>query len=341
MKRTLLLAAKVLVTTFLILYLVLSKDIDLKRSWQYVQQSDWLLLALAFALLMSGQFLCTIRWRLILLHLGIRIDLSRLVQFYLIGMFFSLFFPTVIGGDVIKVYYVRRDSGKSAAYGLASVYLERATGFFALLTYGIVGAWLQPIQLTADDFRPIGWLGLDRMDIIWIPIGFMACFLLANVIIGIQFVYGFANRLLERLGLGRVAERIITLRDALGAFRDRPRSLAFPVLLSFINIGLVVIMNWLVARALGIRVSMIVFCAVVSLMTILVMLPISINGIGLRENSFVVLLALVGVSPEQSFALSWISFLIIVLSALPGGMCYSLLKREIPIPPGEDILNKT
>ena len=340
MKRALILAAKVLVTTFLILYLVLSKDIDFQHSWRFVRQSNWLLLALAYGLLMSGQFLCTIRWQHILAHLGIRIVLSRLAQFYLIGMFFSLFFPTVIGGDVVKVYYVRRDSGKSIAYGLASVYLERATGFFALLTYGILGAWIHPITLTASDFRPIGWSGLETLNIIWIPIVFMAGFLLANVIIFIKRCYGMAIRLLERVGLTRLAERIVTLRGALAAFRDRPRSLALPILLSFINIGLVVIMNWLVARAVGIRVSLIVFCAVVSLMTILVMLPISISGIGLRENSFVVLLALVGVNPDQSFALSVISFLIIVLAALPGGICYSLLKREIPVPAGEDILAK-
>jgi len=335
MKRKLILLAKVVFTSFLIIYLFRTKGIDLGRSWQFIRDSAWGYLPLAFGLLMLGQFLCSYRWQMILDHLQIRIRLGRLFQFYLIGMFFSLFFPSIVGGDFVKIYYVKKDSGRSLAYGLASVYLERATGFVALLVFGLAGGAASPLSLRQSDFRPLGWLGVPSMPLWIIPAVILALFLGANCFIFNAFLYNWAAACLRAARIGKVADKLALLRDALVSFRRQPVSLVRPLLISHLNIALVVLMNWLIARALKIDVSIVLMAAVVSLMTVLVTLPISINGIGLRENSLVVLLSLAGVAPDHSFALSLVSFLMIVLSGLPGGICYSLLKRELPPPPDE------
>lgn len=332
MKRKLIFALKILITIFLLVYLLKSKGIDLQKSWLYARQSSWWLLTGAFAVLMFGQFICTIRWRRILLHLQINLPLLRLFNFYMIGMFFSLFFPSIVGGDFVKIYYVKRDSGKSLTYALASIYLDRATGFIALLFYGWLGALFYPLALTAADFRPIGWLGMKRLDLWIIPAVVMVLFLLANWVLFSSRLYNVVVKLLRWAGLETLPEKILLLRDAMNSFRKRPSVLIQPMVISLVNIAMVVLMNWLIALALGIQVTIAVLAAVIAIMTLLVMLPISINGIGLRENSLVVLLALVGVEPEKSLALSLISFFLIVLSALPGGVCYSLLKKELPVP---------
>jgi len=125
------------------------------------------------------------------------------------------------------------------------------------------------------------------------------------------------------------------------SFRKTPSALALPTILSFMNIGLVILSNWFIAVSLDIDVPIIVFAAIVSLMTVLVMVPVSINGIGLRENAYVVLLSLVGVDPDKSFALSLIGFVVIILVGLPGGFCYSLLKKELPMPLERDFLKES
>ncbi len=340
MKKNLILAAKLLVTVLLIFYLFKTKGIDLQKSWTYIRQSNLLYLFLALMLLMIGQFICTIRWSQILHHLKIRLPLTRLFQFYLIGMFFSLFFPSVIGGDFVKIYYVKRDSGKSLTYALASIYLERAAGFLALLVYGILGALLYPLALTPQDFRPIGWLGLAKIPIWMLPAGVLVLFLAANWVLFGSHLYGGATRLLNWLHLNTLSEKVILIRDAMQSFRRHPSALFWPLVISFINIGMVVVMNWLVGLALDIHLPLTVYAAVVSLMTLLVMLPISINGIGVRENSYVFLLALVGVGPDKSFTLSLVGFFLIVLSGLPGGIVYSMLKKEIPVPSDDQILER-
>jgi uncharacterized protein (TIRG00374 family) len=341
MKKSLLIIAKILVTAFLIVYLFMTKGIDLRKSWHYIQSTNWWLLILAFLVLMGGQFICSIRWRKILLHLQIRIPQLRLFYFYLIGMFFSLFFPSIVGGDLVKIYYVKKDSGKSLTYALTSVYLDRATGFLALLLYGWIGALVYPLSMTPEDFRPIGWLGLQRLHVWILPALAMVVFLLANWVLFSSRLYNLVVRFLETIHLGRLAEKILLLRDAMRSFRGNLSVLLVPMFISLVNIASVILMNWFIAISLGMNISLAVLSAVISLMTLLVMLPISINGIGLRENSLVVLLALVGVEPEKSLALSLISFFLIVLSALPGGVCYSLLKKEIPVPPEEEFLELT
>lgn len=333
MKKHLITVLKILVTAFLIYYLFQTKGIDLRQSWKYIQSSRIFLLVIGYGLLLAGQFLCSLRWSLILNRLDIRLPLRRLFQFYLIGMFFSLFFPSIVGGDFVKIYYVKKDSGKSIATALASAYLERATGFFALLVYGLAGALFYPLTLTSRDFSPIGWIGLRSVGIWVLPAAALVLFLTANAVLFGPHLYALAVSLLNRLGLHKLAEKVLLIRDAIRVFREHPAALLTPTLISFLNIALVIVMNWLIARALDIHVSLLVMASVVSVMTLLVMLPISINGIGLRENAYVILLQLVGVPPDKSFALSLIGFFLIVLSALPGGVIYSLMKRELPIPP--------
>jgi len=341
MKKRLILLAKILVTVFLIVYLFQTKSIDLKKSWAYIQQCNLVFLFIAYLMLITGQLVCTLRWSKVLEHLEINIRYLRLLQFYLIGMFFSLFFPSVIGGDFVKIYYVKRDSGKSLTLALASIYLERAAGFLALLTYGLVGAIVYPLSLKSADFQPLGWLGLKEIPIWILPAFLLILFLIANWILFGSRLYNVFVKIFNFLRLSKFSEKILLIRDAMKSFRKTPSALALPTILSFMNIGLVILSNWFIAVSLDIDVPIIVFAAIVSLMTVLVMVPVSINGIGLRENAYVVLLSLVGVDPDKSFALSLIGFVVIILVGLPGGFCYSLLKKELPMPLERDFLKES
>lgn len=332
-KSRLTLFLKIAVTVFLLAYLLNTKGIDIRRSLEQLLHSNLLLVAVALLMLLAGQLICNHRWYQILRLLGIHLPVRRTLQFYLIGMFFSLFFPSIIGGDFIKMYYVRKESGKPMAYALASVYLDRAGGFLALLLYGVAGALLCPIHLTPQDFRPVGWFGLSRLPVVIIPAVFTLLFIAANILLVNASLFRLLERLLAALHLSNVSVRIMELHEALRLCFRRPAALLSPFIISLVNILMVILMNWLLALALDIEIPLAAMAATVPVMTLLVMLPVSINGIGLRENAFVILLQTVGVPPEKSFALSLLGFLLIVLSSLPGGICYSLLKKSDPLPP--------
>jgi hypothetical protein len=81
-----------------------------------------------------------------------------------------------------------------------------------------------------------------------------------------------------------------------------------------------------IARSLGIAVGPVPMIAVISIMTLVVALPISVAGWGVREISLVALLGLLGVDREAALALSVELGLITTLLSLPGGVVWLTLR---------------
>ena len=76
----------------------------------------------------------------------------------------------------------------------------------------------------------------------------------------------------------------------------------------------------LVARALSLHIPVPYFFLFVPLVAVIVSLPISLNGIGVREGAGIVLFGLVGVSRAQAFSLQFTTYLVAVAISLIGGM---------------------
>ncbi|HET8852990.1 MAG TPA: lysylphosphatidylglycerol synthase transmembrane domain-containing protein, partial [Ktedonobacteraceae bacterium] len=72
------------------------------------------------------------QWQSLLRSERIHIDLAKLINLYLVGMAFSHFLPTGMGGDVVKAFYVGRESGNSAG-SASAVVMSRVTGFFGMM----------------------------------------------------------------------------------------------------------------------------------------------------------------------------------------------------------------
>lgn len=326
---------KVLITVGLLAYLFHRNQISFSSSLGYLRNANLLAVLAALLVLLAGQVLCTIRWTCLLGRMGAEVRWKRAANFYFIGMFFSLFFPSLVGGDVVKMFYARRETGRPMTLVAASVYLDRAVGFLSLMLWGLAGALLHPLAFDQRIMRPLALVGLKVLPLWTIPAAIALLFVLVNACLFFSGPFRLASRLLERIRLPRVAEKVNTLHDAMEAFRSRPASLLLPFGLSMVNIGLVVVTNWLIAFSMGIPVPFSAMSSVVCLATVVLMLPLTINGIGIRENAFVAMLALLGIAPEAALAVSIVNFLVVVLSSLPGGVCYSMLKKEIALPEGE------
>ena len=85
---------------------------------------------------------------------------------------------------------------------------------------------------------------------------------------------------------------------------------------------------WIAALSIAVDAPFIVFLIFVPLINLSVMVPLTINGIGLRESLFYLLFSQIGVPVEMAVSLSLVNFLIYVLTAIPGGIIYSLYKKE-------------
>ncbi len=124
-----------LIAIYLIRFVIKSNDVDVAQVWRDV---DRRYLAAAFLALGVGFFLAAYRWYILLHHIQVELSLAVVVRLALIGQFFNLFVPGGVGGDLIKAFYLRKDSGPKFAEALLTVLLDRILGLTGLLLLALL-----------------------------------------------------------------------------------------------------------------------------------------------------------------------------------------------------------
>lgn len=270
-------------------------------------RTDWPKFAGSFAALHWGwwgaavllcvlcQVVSTFRWQAVARALGFDRPVPQLLGFYAIGMYFNLLLPTSVGGDVVRAWYLDGRSGRRLL-AFVCVFLDRLSGLLALLALACLAVVLSPLELEP-------WIS-------WAVWSMAGGALLTLVLLP-------AACRLVRLGERRVQK----IRAALGILRD-PGLFARTTCLSVIVQALGVIMVWLIGLALGASVPASFYWVLVPMVSLLTMLPISVNGMGVREMSMTVLLAPMGVGQDVAVALALLWFAASGLVSLAGGLVY-------------------
>jgi glycosyltransferase 2 family protein len=266
-------------------------------------------LSIAMALTLVGLLLSAVRWQQVLEVLGLHAGLRRLVSLCLAGQFVSNVLPTTIGGDVLRVSRLSRETGHGPTT-FASVVLERLSGWIVLPILTFTGLLLNP-----------GLRELGRASTIAAGVGLVTLVALIGVLalVGDRRVLGrFASSEGWQRFAGAVHLGITTLRE-------HPKS-AMAVLGVGIGYQLVLVVAALcAAQALHISgvgiTSLLVFMPAV---LILQVLPIGISGLGIREAAFVLFLQPLGVPPEQAIALGLLLYLLNLVTSLPGAGAFAV-----------------
>jgi uncharacterized membrane protein YbhN (UPF0104 family) len=276
------------------------------------------LLALAVYLLTQG--ISAARWQILGRMLGLGGRWRDYVAPYFIGMFFNLVLPTSVGGDVVRAWYLSKserrtgsvscrigDAGHPAAYAAGSprvaaflsVLADRVNGLAVLIAVACVATFCCPTPLP-------GWIVA-----IVAAIG-GACLLGFAVL---PFLPWLRKRLEGH-------PRLVSLLDGASlCLRDR-RGLVVVTLLSLVVQLANVVLAWLVGEGLGMQVPPLYYGVLIPLVGILTLLPISLNGMGLREAGTVLLLAPLDVSSASAVTLSLLLFAIYTVASLLGGVVY-------------------
>nr|MDQ5827858.1 flippase-like domain-containing protein [Chloroflexota bacterium] len=123
-------------------------------------------------------------------------------------------------------------------------------------------------------------------------------------------------------------KKLRSMLDAFTAFQQRRDVLAKGLGLSFIQQANVVFFYYLLAWGLELPIPLSSFCLIAPLAIFLMLLPISINAIGLRENIFVFFFAAFGVSTAEAVAFAWLVYGLAIVQALLGGLIYALSNAQ-------------
>jgi len=270
-----------------------------------IRRMDLRAFAAALSLFLLGVLIRAYRWQGLLEAVQLRAPLRRLVVLYFVGSFFNTFLPTGVGGDVVRVYELSRDSRRTSE-SVGTVFVDRLAGLVVLFGLAIVAL---PFSR-----------GLITTELKWVILAIAGGGILAAWLL---FQRSWADRVLRRLPFGdRLRGKVMDLYQAVHACGTGAmgRVLGVSLLFNLLLISVVAVL----ALGLGIRVSLWYFLLFVPLISFSLTLPISISGLGVRETAFVLLFGQAGVEQPQAFALSLAFYGVTVATGLVGGALYAL-----------------
>jgi hypothetical protein len=293
---------RVAVSVGIIAYILVDVDTgDLIRALAGVRPRP---VVLALGLYLVGQVLSAYKWSLLGRSVGLVEPVARYVRFYFIGMFFNLFGPSTLGGDVVRGLYL--GGGRRPGLALDSVLFDRVSGLALLMAVGATALLLFP-----------GY-GLP-----W-P-------LTASVIAGGALIvsgWWTCPRLVRLLPAhNRIRRQVET---ELGPFwRDRDLLLRVALVSVVFHLTQVMV-QFVLARGLGVALPFsycLVFHPVLSVMTAL---PVSVGGFGVREGGYLYFLTRMDVDDSLAVTMGLLWFTVTALAGLVGGAIFLATGAELP-----------
>jgi len=324
-RTVLLLTAKVVVS--ILLFGWLFRRVQWAQIGPALGHADSSWVAAAAAVLVASHLLASYQWERLLRAAGIEIPYWKVTTYYFVGQFFNNFLPANVAGDFMRTLDATR-TGSTRANALSTVILDRLIGTVALGGVAVVST------LPA----------INRYHLAAAYAGVVAFFVGAVVMLRAMLeprVLAALERVLARIGLSRLSPALDRLSESLVEFRNRKR-----LLLELLSVALVVQVmrigvHILFARALGLHVEAAYFFLFVPLLAVIVSLPISLNGIGVREGAGILLFGMVGLDRASAFALQFGTYLVAVGVSLIGGLVFlaripGRRARSRTQPPAED-----
>lgn len=288
----------------------------------------------ALSLLIAPVLLVTscAKWKLLLDAQGCRVPFPFLIRVYLIGYFFSNLLPSMVGGDIVRLYYAGKRVG-SHGHAAASIFLERFTGILLLLALVVAGPLIRP--------------SLYLHPAIWIPAAGAAALLVTLLLMmrmrnpftrlfgaaarwagsrasGAAARVPAAGRILRKAeaGLGKLGLQAegFHLKLATGAAVLRTdRAVLWKVIVLTVLFYLLAAVNvWFAFKTFGDAPPVWEVISVLPTAMLVAMIPIAMGSLGITEFSYVSYFGLLGMMPATSVPMALLMRLKLILLGLVG-----------------------
>ncbi len=312
MKKTIINILRIAISLGLLYYLI--QIANVQKIINTIQQ-----ISLETILFATGAFLLSVvfltgRWLLLISSYGLKTGFSKLFIFYLIGFFFNNFLPTSIGGDLSRAFYLGQHSGNRSA-SMGTVFLERLIGVLATLTLaGISLFWLM------DYFR--------TRRIVYLTILLAAFIAIFLAVIMSRRLYRRFSGLLSLITFYDIGDKVSKVFDTLHFYRNKKKVLLGAFFFSLLAQFMLIVMNYILAGSLDMRqVAFGYFVLVVPVTFIFSLMP-SINGLGVRDSGYMLLLTRLNISPSYILSLSFLVAAIPMIISLVGGAFFLFYRQK-------------
>ena len=297
-------------------YLFAKVDGPALREALGVAGKNWPWLLAGTAATFCGLFIGVIRWWRMLHAYQIPVAFGRVFQILFIGQFFNAFMPGACGGDVVRAFYVTRETTKgSRAEAATTVIADRLIGLLSLMLWCAVVIVLRlPFFLNHPETKIPGLLMLG--------------FLIATMIGALVF---FRIHVFEQWSLFRKLESSLRIGplirrayETLYQLRHKPMLLFEAAVYSLINMFFLTIACLYFGRSVGLELAAKDYFTFFPIITVLASVPLTPGALGLREGLFERLFSTVGAAASKSILVSLLVYFGGVICSLLGGIIFMI-----------------
>lgn len=283
--------------------------IDWTRALDSINRSNKLLLVIVPLITLGSFGVSALRWKIILADSRIHLPWFEAFRAYVLALFYGTFLPGVLGGDAIRIGICVDRTHCPVGTSTAAVLLERIGGVVSLFCLLFFSYSISPEVL--NNLIPVQ----DNQLIL--GIGISGIVGLVVVIISRSRWIGWlpeqrSNSLADNI-LGFLRSFATTLAKL------HIRSLLIILVYCMVFQVLDIMASFTLARAIGIQLSPLTYFVVIPLTYLVLMLPISLGGLGLREGTLAFLLSRFGVATSDAVMLSFLIYLNRMIIGLVGG----------------------
>lgn len=269
----------------------------------------WLILALLLAFV--GKVISAIRWKFLLSVQDINIPFKTLVVSLFVGHFFNNFLPSTIGGDAVRAYDVAILSQKKMN-SVVTVLAERMMGIIAL-------------AVLAQAAVIVGYKLLADAQTVIVVVTLFSLFVFGGLLFVInKKAIGILLQLLHRIRMQKLGNKLQSAYDVFSFLKEKGNALFITFLASLLLQINVIFYYFLISKSLDFNVPLLYFFCIIPVTLVVLLLPITINGIGVRESLYVYFFSFVDVSGSNALAFSLAAFGLNLFVGLIGGMFFAL-----------------
>ena len=299
---------KILVTT--LLFVLIFDKVDINSTIMMLKTIAPSFFIIALLVMIVEVLIANFRWKIVLKQLGSNITFYKALRYLWIGVFFNQALPSSIGGDAVRGYYLCKNENYSLSDATIGVLLDRV----------------------------IGLLGLVLLVILTIPLIFESTITVLTKWTILSIIFFALLAIILSLIIDLIPNKFSQLKiiNGLVKFSTKGREVLFSyygliaVILSIIIHLTFVFAAWLLAYGMGLDIPFIGMLLIVPITNLLIALPISIAGWGIREGLFITGLGYLNVSSDAALALSILYGLLMLVVSLPGFVDWFIQKPKIP-----------
>lgn len=299
--------------TSILLWFIL-KQIDISQVLAIIRSSNlyWILLALftSFLVFVLGVLRLNI---LVNVGLGSGLPFLFILRVCWIGMFFNLVLPGQLGGDIVKMYRISKNSGKTVK-STAAIIIDRIMGFSSFVL--LAGAALLFGHYSMD-------ISIIKNSVITLLVASIVFYFLIfnkNIVQKLKFLKSFA----QRLKIDHLSREIYL---SFNFYRNHPKALRDTFLISIVTNIASFISSYMLFKAIGVNIPLVYFFILIPVIGIISILPISLSGIGLQDGAYIFFFSQLGISPAKILGISILSHIFRFGIGLIGGLIYLFEKR--------------